>query len=193
MNSFTTFKAAKTFVQKLKFKTVHDWLVYCKSGLKPNNIPAYPNIVYKSQWVSWFDFLGHTRQHKKFMPFAQARAHIHSLKLTTYRDWLDYCKSGNKPDTIPSSPNKIYAKYWITWMDWLNTKTIDYHKQKFMSFQQAKAFVKKLKLKSRSQWYTYCKSGKRPVIVPANPPQTYKDQWVSWSNWLSKYGNNTQK
>ena len=45
--------------------------------------------------------------------FVQAREFVHKLKLKK-RDgpngWKEYCKSGNKPDDIPSTPRSAYKK-----------------------------------------------------------------------------------
>ena len=50
---------------------------------KPEDIPAYPDGVYKdSGWVSWGDWLGTGRianQNKVYRSFDEARAFVHSL------------------------------------------------------------------------------------------------------------------
>ncbi len=55
---FKSFVDAKIFCQRLKLKSVNEWRIYCKSGLKPLDIPSAPNHNYKSQWKGWADFLG---------------------------------------------------------------------------------------------------------------------------------------
>ena len=48
------FYEAKALAQSLKLKNVTEWSNYCKSGNKPNNIPADPSRVYKDRgWKSW--------------------------------------------------------------------------------------------------------------------------------------------
>jgi hypothetical protein len=46
---YRPFKEAKEFVRKLGLKTGKEWKEYCKSGNKPDNIPAHPWDVYK-EW-----------------------------------------------------------------------------------------------------------------------------------------------
>ena len=46
---FRPYKEARDFVQKLGLKTYSDWEKYCKSGDKPDDIPAAPWQVYK-EW-----------------------------------------------------------------------------------------------------------------------------------------------
>jgi len=55
---------------------------------------------------------------------------------------------------------------------------------KFLPFVEAREYVHNLKLSSRNEWRKYCKSGNRPVNLPSNPLQTYKNQWNGWGDWL---------
>ena len=48
---------------------------------------------------------------KKFRDFESAREFARSLNLKRQKEWLEYCKSGNKPDDIPSAP-------WNTYKEW---------------------------------------------------------------------------
>ena len=45
--------------------------------------------------------------------FEDARAFVHSLGLKSDAKWRAYVKSGEKPNDIPSNPNKIYAEVWL--------------------------------------------------------------------------------
>jgi len=56
--NWASFDLAKSFAQSLKLKTHKDWLEFCKSGKRPEDMPSHPNQVYKSDgWVSWSEFL----------------------------------------------------------------------------------------------------------------------------------------
>jgi hypothetical protein len=56
---YLPFVEARSFVHTLKLKSQGDWLVYSKSGKRPNNIPSHPNQTYKGKgWSSWADWLG---------------------------------------------------------------------------------------------------------------------------------------
>src|SRR5262245_45357030 len=53
------FKQALDHAHSLRLKSQADWKAYCKSGDKPDNIPASPWHVYVSKgWVGWGDWLG---------------------------------------------------------------------------------------------------------------------------------------
>ncbi len=127
--TFRTFSDAKTFVRSRSLKSRKEWKEYCKSGKKPNDIPTYPNEYYKDKgWISWGDWLGTNfiaHQNRKYRPFNEARDYARSLNLPGQKEWEEYCKSGKKPNDIPSDPSHYYkVKGWISWGDWLGTETL---------------------------------------------------------------------
>src|SRR5262249_5407091 len=106
-------------------------------------------------------------------------------KLKSLTEWRDYCKSGNKPQDIPAAPDRIYAGDWVGWGDWFGTGTIASFLRKYRSFEKARAFVRDLKLKSQPEWREYCKSGEKPVDIPAKPHRSYAEAgWVGYGDWL---------
>ena len=69
--------------------------------------------------------------------------------------------------------------------DWLGTGTVAHRLRQYRSFKEARAFVRSLGLKSGTEWRDYCKSGKKPDDIPANPNKTYaEDGWVGMGDWL---------
>ena len=44
---YRPFKKSREFIRSLKLKNSEEWDVYCKSGKKPEDIPATPWNVYK--------------------------------------------------------------------------------------------------------------------------------------------------
>jgi hypothetical protein len=54
-----------------------------------------------------------------------------------------------------------------------------------MTYEESKIFISKLNLKSKKEWVTFCKEGKRPNNTPSNPFLFYKNSgWVSYMDWL---------
>jgi hypothetical protein len=56
--------------------------------------------------------------------------------------------------------------------------------REYRPFRDAREFARGLKLKSGSQWRTYCMSGRKPVDIPASPNKTYKQHWKGIGDWL---------
>ena len=69
--------------------------------------------------------------------------------------------------------------------NWLGTGTVATHLRAYKSFEEARDFVHKLKLKGEKEWRAYCKSGQKPEDIPANPNQVYKQEgWNGFGDWL---------
>jgi hypothetical protein len=52
-------------------------------------------------------------------------------------------------------------------------------------FNEARGFVHGLALKSATKWREFCRSGKKPADIPANPARTYRGKgWQGWGDWL---------
>jgi Integrase repeat unit len=99
----------------------------------------------------------------KFRPFNEAIQFVQTLGIKNQDGWKEYCRSGKKPEDIPSNPDKTYEKDWKGIGDWLGTGTIAPQDRIYKSFDEAKKFVHSLGLKSLAEWGKYCKSGKKPL------------------------------
>jgi superfamily II DNA or RNA helicase len=186
-----SFKKARAFARGLGLNSLSEWQDYSKSGLKPDDIPTDPRVVYaKSGWAGLNDWLGTGRRRRGtgWRPFKDARAFVRGLGLKSLAGWRNYCKSGTKPADIPAKPQRVYANDgWIGLGDWLGTETISTHLRQYRSFEQARAFARGLRLHSNSEWRAYNKSGKRPTDIPASPAHVFANNgWVSWGDWLGK-------
>jgi hypothetical protein len=111
---YRPFKEAREFVRSLGLKNNKEWNEYCKSGNKPDDIPAGPPRTYKNEWEGIGDWIGTgivASQNKEFRPYKEARDFVQKLGLKTYSDWEKYCKSGDKPDDIPAAPWQVYKEW----------------------------------------------------------------------------------
>lgn len=188
---YLSFEELKLFVQDKEIKNVSEWDSYWKKNKRPSNIPAEPHRVYKKtgDWKSWGDFLGTgiiASFNKVFLSFEDAKVFAIKLKLSGNTEWRKYVKGElthlqKKPDNIPSTPESVYKDNgWINWPDFLGTS--------YVSFEKAKKYAKKLKLKSQKEWFNYCKNNK-PNNIPKNPDrcEQYKDKWTNWDEFLDIY------
>ena len=182
---FRPFEEAREFVRSLNLKNNSEWREYHKSGSKPDDIPANPGRTYSNEgWQGYGDWLGTgTREYRAF---EVARDFVQSLNLKNNMEWREYCKSGNKPDNIPTTPDYTYKnKGWQGYGDWLGTGNIANRDKEYRPFEDAREFVRKLDLKSRKEWNEYCKSGYKPDDIPAYPNGVYKNKgWQGVSDWL---------
>ena len=109
-----------------------------------------------------------------------------SLHLHTLKDWQDFAKSDQRPADIPWGPAQTYAnRGWAGIRDWLGSEDIVSQRKRYRSFNDAVAYVREQRLRSKADWREYCKSGKRPIDIPAHPEVTYRDRgWEGWPEWL---------
>jgi hypothetical protein len=190
LRQYRSFKKARNFVHGLGLKSSAEWRVYCASGKRPADIPSAPNQAYaKTGWAGMGDFLGTRRRRGSgWRRFNEARAFVRGLSLKSQMDWSHYCASGRKPADIPSSPEYVYAKTgWAGLGDFLGTGEVASHLRQYRSFEKARAFARSLGLKSNAGWRNYCKSGKKPADIPAQPDTSLvyaESGWSSWGDWL---------
>jgi len=96
---------------------------------KPKTLPRFPYRVFK-EWTTWNDFLGNENKFNektgiKWRPLLDAIPFVHSLKIPTMSEWLEYYRlhkeSTDFPDDIPARPDLVYSD-WRSWGHWLGNK-----------------------------------------------------------------------
>jgi hypothetical protein len=164
------FEEARAFTRTLGLKDIEGWRAYCRSGEKPNDIPAAPSQVYADAgWIGMSDWLDTDihRRGNSWRPFEEARTFARTLGIRSISAWQQYAPSGKKPTDIPAHPNKAYADHWIDWNDWLGADCR--RVRNWRDFEEARAFARSLKLHSLNEWAAYCRTGKKPNDVPVTP------------------------
>ena len=101
--------------------------------------------------------------------FLEARAFARSKELTNQAEWFRFCRSGDKPDDIPTNPNQTYKAEWRGFGDWLGTGAVAPRDRQYRSFQAARAFVRSKGLTNQAEWRAFCRSGDKPDDIPAAP------------------------
>jgi hypothetical protein len=190
LHIFWPFEKARTFTRDLGLRSGAEWLNYCKSGNKPPEIPTKPMRTYaEAGWVGMGDWLGTgtiAPRLRQYRGFKEARAFSRGLGLKSTKEWIKFCKSGDKPSDVPTNPNAVYKEAgWAGYGDWLGTGRIADQLREYRPFRKARVFARSLGLKSKFDWDRYCKSGNKPTDIPAAPHQTYsEDGWAGIGDWL---------
>ncbi|MDC0572924.1 Helicase associated domain protein [Luminiphilus sp.] len=125
-------------------------------------------------------------EQNRWRPFTEARKFARTLGLKTGAEWVSYVGSGSKPHDIPASPRDAYrGKGWVNIADWLGAGHLNSKNRHFKSFEEARKYAHSLKLKSQTEWQSFCRRGKRPADIPSNPQSKYRDcGWKGWGDWL---------
>ena len=113
-----------------------------------------------------------------FLPFGQARMYVRRLGFERKRELNKWKSEGKRPAFIPSSPNITYRKKgWLSWPDWVGFS--------FMSFEEARTYMRRLGLKNRPEYWQWRGSGKRPKTIPYSPEKEYKNAgWKDLGDYL---------
>ena len=184
---YRAFEKAREYVHRLELKNQKEWNAYCKSGDKPEDIPQDARRIYTKEWISWGDWLGTntiSSHDRKYHAFEKAKEYVHTLNLKNERDWRKYLNSERRSVDIPSHPDKVYKGSWKGWGDWLGTGTISVWKREYRAFEKAREFARLQNIKSGTEWEQFCKLGNKPSDILYSPEQVYKDEWISWGDWL---------
>jgi hypothetical protein len=179
------FEEARAFVWGLELSGLSLWKLFAKSDKRPYNIPSAPHLVYSENgWKGYGDWCGTGNVAswlKEFINFNDAREFVQKLGLKGESEWRLYCKSGKKPNYIPSSPKNQYPNEWKGFGDWLGTGSIATSNRNYKSFEEARKFVHALGFQNNKEWLKYDK----PQDIPSMPHKTYKEKgWVSLGDWL---------
>jgi len=120
-----TYEEAQSYAISLKLTGANHWKRLYKLGKIPKNFPSAPDVFYKdSGWESWGIFLGTgnvNTKNKKYWSKNESTTFLKPLNIPGIKGWRKYCKSGNKPDEIPSTPEKVYKDNWNGIRDFLGT------------------------------------------------------------------------
>lgn len=197
------YQKAQQFVASLQLTCHREWVEYCEGNRtdlppKPVDIPRQANTVYKDKWLSWPVWFGKVHanndrpRHKRgnWMSYEEARGFARQLGLQSINDWRAY-KDGDKPllpplpKNMPKNPQQVYqGKGWRSWRDFFGNS--------YLAYNEARAFVRQLKLQSSTEWKDYV-AGKLeradlpqlPSNIPKRPWDYYKgNNWSSWRDWL---------
>ncbi|MBC8304886.1 MAG: DEAD/DEAH box helicase family protein, partial [Pelagibacterales bacterium] len=188
--NYRSFDEARKFAKSLELKSSSEWNNFCRLKKKPLDIPQDVRYIYKNKgWTSMGDFLGTGRiadQLKEYLSYREAKKSIHKLKLQSVRDWAKYTKSINFPVNIPKHPHQTYSKNntWVSYGDFLGTGRVSDNLKKYRSFKEARIFARSLKLSQRKEWDILFQKNKLPKDIPLAPHNTYKNQFVSYSDFF---------
>jgi len=106
---------------------------------------------------------------------------MRALNLSSVQEWRYWCTSGQRPEDIPSDPEKNYRdRGWVSWPDWLAHLA----RNASRSFEDASQSARTLNLSSQQEWRDWRKTERTPEDVPSDPERAYKGcGWVNWPDW----------
>ena len=107
-----------------------------------------------------------------------------SLHLKNSKEWRLFLKSKDKPADIPAAPNVVYKNQgWKNLGDFLGNQNQSNRYAVYLSYQDAKKFLQKLKISSSKEFFELSKTAKIPKNIPRSPGVVYKKEWTKNGGW----------
>ena len=187
--NYKSYAYAKRYAHKLNLKNQNEWYEHTKNTNLPPEIPISVESVYKKkgEWKSWGDFLGTnfiSRQLRKFRSYEEAKKYAESKGIRKKKDWIKHSKDKNFPKDIPVAL-QTYEE-WISSTHFFGPRPP--RPSNYRSFEKVKKYAKLNKIKTKEDWFKHTKSKNFPKDIPVSVSTTtqYKNQWVSWPDFLGK-------
>lgn len=117
-HKFKTYDECIKFVHKLNITSYEKWFEYCKSGNKPKDIPARPDVFYRKtgEWYTWTSFLGY-KLNDKLKNIQQMNNLLTILKdLNKPNNVYTIIKHTGDKNTVLDILNKLHKKHIITFI-----------------------------------------------------------------------------
>jgi superfamily II DNA or RNA helicase len=196
---FWEYNKARNYVLKLRLSKKDEFKDLATQGLLPSGVPTNPNRTYaQTGWQSWGHWLGTNSVatfNKSYLPYQEARAFVHQLKLRNWTEWRQYKKLHRLPNDVPANPHQVYkSKGWIDMGDWLGSKNYQPKVNRARDFNEARKFVRSLQLKSINEWQAFANSTLRPNDIPKSPSTVYANSgFVDLFDWIGKSKNRWRK
>ncbi|MBK7845512.1 MAG: hypothetical protein IPJ71_17845 [Bdellovibrionales bacterium] len=174
-----SFEEAREWARSSGIKSSRQWREATKEVRLPDDIPSYPDVVYKGKFKGWGDWLGTGRISKlgtDWRSFEEAREWARSSGIKSSTEWIKASIEGRLPEDIPSNPNVVYKGKFQGMGDWLGTE--------WRSFEEAREWARSSGIKSGPEWIKASIEGRLPEDIPGTPSTVYKGKFKGWGDWL---------
>ena len=168
---YETFEEAKTAARLIQFRGTTHYKKQCKKFDK--KLPIKPENSYRNEWTNWRDFLG-TPQKEFYSTYEEARRAVPKGNFTSSTDY--FARRKEVDPKLPSRPATVYSEDWVDWFHYLQKE------RNYETYAIAKIAAHKCKFSGARDYIDNAKS--MDSRLPANPNITYKDEWISWHDYL---------
>lgn len=155
-----------------KIRNYSEWI-----KKRPSCYPCGPHKVYKENWISWFEFLGTSRN---FLSYKECSNWAKENGVDTQKKW-QALKEG-RPSNIPGNPWQKYKNEWVSWSHFLQIDRVAAQNRVYLSYEEASKWASENGVCTKEEWMSL--GEKRPENIPAAANRVYKKQWKSWPEFL---------
>jgi len=165
---YQQYNQAKLSVNSLHLTSKDEYLRRYKQD---HRLPANPQLRYMNEWEGWHKFLLPI----EYKTLGDVK---HATKILGINSSTRYRENYKKYPPMPAHPERIFARDWTSWFNFLDIPTP-------LEYEEARDLVQSLKLKSKKTYLKYI-TDSGSLRLSRNPEETYKQDWVNWYVFLGK-------
>ena len=153
------FKEARAYVHTLDLPTPRAWSEYAWSHSLPRGIPSDPQRVYPRAFLGLWDWIGVSPPWVRRRKSARAAASAGVSRGGS--EGAEVVRGAEPPRAGPGRPRKPRPP-----------------------FEEARAFVRTLGLRTTKEWRKWAASRDRPRDIPKDPYEAYGQAYLGMRDWL---------
>ena len=160
--NFLKFEEAKLYVREKKIKTAQHYRELYKKGELDPDLPAAPKVMYADEgYTTWGDFLGTGSYSKRTtLTYKDFVKKVRELGIKTGKEYFNLSIEFKIQNGLPSNPQKTYNISDLSWGEILGTGYKATFKRKYKNYEDAKSYLKPLKLPSDTVYKFWISNGK---------------------------------
>lgn len=177
-STYLSYAEASQYAQDNNITCAREWRAMAKH--RPKNVPCHPDQMYK-EWQGWPQFCNTERRSKDFVwaTYEECQNWALSNNIESVEEWR--ALKQNRPQNMPAAPDRSYKDVWPGWSKFLENGNRS--PGQWGTYEECKTWARTNNIMSRQQWLN--NSHLRPIGIPSNPKDVYKDVWPGWSKFLN--------
>ncbi|MER2498266.1 VPA1269 family protein [Vibrio neptunius] len=169
---YSSLQEAQNSARKLRILFVSEYQHRYKEDPK---LPANPDKVYASDWISWPNFL----RGEDGEIYAQLRYASSAVQRLGIKNKSDYRLRHIQDSKLPPNPDEYYSTEWISWEQFLSKCKKEYYD----TIEKASMAAIKLGIKSMVE---YKARYREDQSLPPKPYTFYSESWINWLTFLGQ-------
>ena len=131
--------------------------------------------------------MSHQDRSKEFLGLVEAKKYLEDIGIKTLQEYrLLLTQRPELKSILSENAHRTYKnRGWKGYGDYFGTNNVKAGSIEYVSFEEAREFAWKFKLKNQNMWFKLSKTSAKPINIPAAVSRVYKDKgWKGWKDFL---------